>query len=127
MNKIVLDASAILALLNQETGYELVEKNLPHSIISTVNLSEVITVLNDIGIPQNESENAVAELIKEIVVFDQEQACIAASLRKHTKVHGLSLGDRACLALSQVENAPVLTADKAWKKLKHPTKILFIR
>jgi ribonuclease VapC len=127
MNKIVLDASAMLALLNQEAGWEIVEQHLPQSIMSTVNLSEVMTVLINIGAPLKEAEMAVTELVKEIIVFDQQQACIAANLRKSTKLYGLSLGDRVCLALAQVKNVSVLTADKSWGKLKHPVKICFIR
>ena len=118
MTKVVMDASAVLALLNQETGYKLVEQHLPESMISTVNLSEVVTILIDIGITRSDAETTVNELIKEIIVFDQQQAFIAAELRKSTKSYGLSLGDRACLALSQIKKLPALTADKAWSKLK---------
>lgn len=113
---IILDASAILALLNQEKGYELVEKHLLEALMSTVNISEVVAVLTEAGVPQREAEGLVSELIKEKVDFDEEQAYIAASFRKSTRAYGLSLGDRACLALGKVRNLPVLTADKSWQK-----------
>ncbi len=125
--KIVLDASAILALLNQEPGYKVVEQHLPDSMMSTVNLSEVVAVLISIGMPESEAEAIIATLVKDIVVFDQQHAYITANLRKTTKAYGLSLGDRACLALAQIENLPVLTADKIWCKFKHSVDIICIR
>ncbi len=121
---VILDASAVLALLNQEPGYLIVEKYLPEGLISTVNLSEVLTVLADTGLPQQEAENIVSALLKESIVFDEEQALIAAGLRKQTKAYGLSLGDRACLALGKIRKIPVLTADKSWKKLPDADVIL---
>lgn len=56
-------------------------------------------------------------MLQEVISFDQEQALLAANLRKHTKAHGLSLGDRACLALAKSLQATVLTADKVWSKI----------
>jgi PIN domain nuclease of toxin-antitoxin system len=131
LNKIVIDASAVIALLNQENGYEIVEKNLSNAIISSVNFSEVITVAS-----RNifEDETVLEEGIKllkntftHIVDFDEDQACIAAILDKSTKEYGLSLGDRACLALAKDKNLPVLTADKVWKKLKVGVEVQLIR
>ena len=116
-NKIVLDASALLALLNEEPGHKEVEKALPHAVISSVNLCEVVSVLTNMGISQNDAEHAALDLLYEVVPFDQAQALLAASLRKQTKSHGLSLGDRACLALTKTLHATVLTADKVWAKL----------
>jgi len=119
MNKsTVLDASALLALLNEEPGYMAVEAVLPGAIMSTVNISEVIAVLMHIGIASEEAEQIVMEMLEHIVPFDIEQACVAASLRKHTKSLGLSLGDRACLSLAKIKRLPVLTADKIWHKLQ---------
>lgn len=127
MTKIVFDASAVLALLNKETGEEIVEQHLPNSILSTVNLAEAVAALIDIGISREEAESTITELVTEIISFDQQQACIAADLRKITKSYGLSLGDRACLALAQMKNIPVLTADKIWKNINHSTEIICIR
>ena len=106
MTKIVLDASAVLAMLNQEPGHEVVEKYLPQGIISTVNLSEVVAVLTEIGMSMDEAENITRELIKEIIDFDHPQALTAASLKKTTRSKGLSLGDRACLALGESHQSP---------------------
>jgi ribonuclease VapC len=115
---IVLDASALLALLNEENGYHAVEKVLPLAMMSAVNVSEVIAVLANIGIAQDEAERITLEMVERIIPFDVEQACIAASLRKQTKSQGLSLGDRACLGLAKLHKLPVITADKVWAKVR---------
>jgi ribonuclease VapC len=127
MASVVLDASAVLALLNQEPGADVVEKYLAESILSTVNLAEILTVLDDIGVPVTEAKITVLSLVKEIIAFDEEQAAVAAALRKQTKSSGLSLGDRACLALAQTQDLCVLTADKAWKKVSKQVEVLLIR
>lgn len=116
--KVILDASALLALLQKEKGYEQVEKNLPHAMMSSVNISEVIAVLIHVGISEEEAHNLTTDIISEIIPFDREQAYLAACLRKITKQHGLSFGDRACISLSQREKVSVLTADKIWSKLQ---------
>jgi len=127
MSKIVFDSSALLALLHQEPGCEIVEKHLPEGIMSTVNLAEVIAILEEVGVSHQIAEKMVTELMKEIIAFDHPQALLTAQLRKITKSHGLSLGDRACLALAKLQNLPVLTADKAWAKADHSVKVLLVR
>lgn len=127
MNKVVMDASAVLALLNEEPGCEVVEKYLPDAVLSAVNLSEVLAMLSKIDLAAKEAEEMLTRLIKEIVPFDQKQAAIAASMKKNTKAQGLSLGDRACLALAKLENLPALTADRAWIKAEHQIKIILVR
>ena len=127
MSKIIFDASAILAILHNERGADIAEKYLPHAVLSTVNLSEVVSVLVDIGMPISDAENLIRSLIKEIIPFDEQQAFKTGSLRKNTKKHGLSLGDRACLSLAKLKNLPVLTADKAWSKLNQDFEVILIR
>lgn len=129
MNSVVLDASALLALLNQEVGHLLVQERLDFSraIMSAVNVAEVITVLIDSGVPQVDAEAITAELLTEIVPFDYQQAGISASLQGVTKSYGLSLGDRACLALAQIKKLPVLTADKNWQQVKAMVHVELIR
>lgn len=127
MSNVVLDASALLAVLNREDGFEQVEKYLPHAVMSAVNVSEVITVLIRVGVPAEEGKKLVYDLLENIFVFDQEQAFAAALLQKDTSSYGLSFGDRACFALAKKNNLPVFTADKIWSKVKIGIPIHIIR
>ena len=114
MSEVVVDASAILALLNQETGSEEVSRFIGKAAISTVNLSEVIAKLADAGIPQEDIRQIISNLNLEVIDFNEEQALKAGMLRPITKSIGLSFGDRACLALGIILNQPVLTTDRLW-------------
>ena len=105
-------ASALLALLYQEPGSEAVRDHLPGSSLSAVNLSEVVTKSVDMGMTLEEANLALSGFPYEVVAFDTEYASVAASLRAATRVFGLSLGDRACLALGLTSGLPVLTADR---------------
>lgn len=128
MSSVVLDASALLALLNQEAG---AEKLTPHllgmAVSSTVNLAEVHGKLIERGLSSTQAWEATLSPIREAVPFTPEHAKLAGSLIVHTRQLGLSLGDRACLALGIAVNAPVYTADKLWKNLKLGVKIHVIR
>ena len=124
---VVFDASALLVLLNKEPGHELVERYLPQAMMSAVNFAEVITVLVNVGVPLSEATTLTSELITIIEPFNADQAVATAELRKTTKTLGLSLGDRACLALAQKKQLPVITADKIWKEIKLPIEIKLAR
>ena len=128
MNRSVLDSSAILAILNREPGAEkLTVDLLSRSSSSTVNLAEVQTKLVNMGgVPDEAWEDALST-INEAVPFTEDQARIAGALVTQTRAMGLSLGDRACLALGIVLNAPVYTTDRAWKKLKLGIPIHLLR
>jgi len=127
MIKNVLDASAILAVLNGEPGEKKVIPILAESAISSVNLSEVAAKLLETGMDEASALLAVSVLgIGEIVDFTEALAWEAARLRPLTKQYGLSLGDRACLALSIKLNVSAVTADKEWAKLKL-CKVVVIR
>jgi ribonuclease VapC len=128
VNKIVLDASAMLAALNGEPGSEkLTPEMLSNSAGSTVNLAEVHTKLVSRGADSDEAWEDALSAIQESVPFTEEQARIAGGLVAQTRALGLSLGDRACLALGLVLNAPVYTTDKSWKTLKLGVRIHVIR
>lgn len=118
MYKAVIDASALLAFLKDESVplYDL-ESLLPKSLISSVNACEVATVMLRLGIPSETIEGLIDETVGQIIPFNKEHYLLAANLYKTTKQHGLSLGDRACLALARQTNLPVYTADKIWSKL----------
>ncbi len=128
MNWIVLDASAILTVINDEPGAEkLTPDLLARAVGSTVNLAEVQTKLVSRGwTPEQAREDAISPL-REAVSFDEEQARIAGDLVIQTRHLGLSLRDRACLALGIALKVPVYTAEKVWKKLKVGVRIHVIR
>ena len=127
MSSIVLDASALLAFLNQEPGTEQWTSAVGESMISAVNLSEVVAKLADAGMPEAEIREALEPLGLEVASFDAELAYQAGLLRPQTKQFGLSLGDRACLALARSGTLPVLTADRAWEALRVGVEIRIIR
>lgn len=127
MAESVIDASALLALLNAEQGADIVAEALPQGAISAVNLSEVVAKLCEAGMPEKAIRRALFPLGLEIVPFDAEQAYLAGLLRLTTRSAGLSLGDRACLSLSQKLGVPALTADRTWAALSLGTTIKVIR
>lgn len=123
----VLDASAVLALINLEPGAELVAAALADGIIGAVNLAEVIAKLIDIGMAEEEAWAEVADLVPTVVDFGPGLARRSAHLRSSTRGRGLSLGDRACLALAEQLGEPALTADRAWRDLPIPVEVRMIR
>ena len=128
MNRIVLDASAILAVINGEPGHEkLTPELLASAVGSTVNLAEVQAKLVSRGWASDEAWEDTTSPIRETVPFNEEHAKIAGSLVALTRHLGLSLGDCACLALGIALKAPVYTADKTWKGLKLNVRIHVIR
>jgi ribonuclease VapC len=112
----VLDASALLVLLKAEAGGDKVIAALTEgAAISAINFSEVIAKLNESGMPEEAIHEALDSLELDIVGFDTQNAYGAGLLRSATKRLGLSLGDRACLALAQQLNLPAITADRVWE------------
>ena len=127
MSRVVLDASAVLAILGGEPGADQVIPFLAKSAISTVNLAEVHGKLVSRGVPRNEAWKAVLSLVRDVIDFDLQQSKLAGELLAETHSLGLSLGDRACLALGAVLKAPVYTTDRAWKPLKVGVEIRVLR
>ena len=128
MSRVVLDASAVLALLNNEPGADkLTLELLSNATSSTVNLAEVQTKLVSEGGHPDEAWEDTLSSIREAAPFTDEHARLAGSLVAQTRALGLSLGDRACLALGLALKAPVYTADKSWKNLKLGLRIHVIR
>jgi len=117
---VVLDASAVLALLYREPGSEVVGPLLDGAVISAVNWSEVLTKLTQRGVDLALAE-AVYTLGVDIVPFNRADAERAAALWPAGRARGLSLGNRACLAVAQAElGGTAVTADKVWTKLDIP-------
>ena len=127
MSDVVIDSSAVLALLNQENGSEEVSQFIGNAAISTVNLSEVVAKLAEAGIPEEDISQILSSLSLEVVLFSEEQALKAGMLRPSTKSKGLSLGDRACLALGISLNLPILTTDRLWSSLSLEVEVRVLR
>lgn len=126
---VVLDASALLALLNKEPGSDRVESYVLQggAAMSAVNLSEVIAKHAERGVSSDRTASLFHLLGIELYTFDAEDAELAGSLRTQTKTCGLSLGDRACLALAIKLKRPVVTADQVWNELGLPVDVIQIR
>jgi PIN domain nuclease of toxin-antitoxin system len=128
MNEVVFDASAVLALLQQEPGAEkLTEEIRINAVASTVNLAEVQSKLVKKGVPPERAWANTLSAIAKAEPFTSRQANIAGSLIAKTEKLGLSLGDRACLALAIALKAEVYTTEQIWKGLKVGVPIHVIR
>ena len=127
MSKVVLDASAVLAVLRQEPGADRVMTRISGAIISAVNYAEVVTRLASKGSDLAQVLIDLDNLLRDVRAFDQEQAQAAGMLEASTRLFGLSLGDRACLVLANRLGLPVLTADQVWAKLDIGVSIELIR
>ena len=117
VNSCILDSSAVLALMNGEAGADAVMAALPGACLSSVNFAEVVSRLCERGMPAAEARLSIEALELEIIPFEVDQATRAGGLRTETRALGLSLGDRACLAVARGLDLPVLTADRAWGQL----------
>lgn len=128
MGTTVLDASALLAFLNNEVGSEQVARAIiAGTIMSTVNVSEVIAKLGEANMPEDMVHETLDLLGIETIDFDMTCAYKAGLLRSMTKALGLSFGDRACLALAQYHRLPAVTADRTWQKLVLDITVQVIR
>jgi len=127
---VVLDASAVLALLNGEPGSDAVEQALSGgATISAVNLSEVVGKLADVGLGASEVREVISCLALDVRDFDSSQGYAAGLMRGQARLKQLrlSLGDRACMALAAHLKLPVLTADRAWLEMGLPVEVRVIR
>ncbi len=126
MTEFVLDASAVIAFLQGEPGAQQVEGALFEAVLSAVNLVEVAQWVMEVR-GEAAARLELQGLPCQVVDFDETQALEAAALRRTTRVRGLSLGDRACLALAKLRGLPVLTADRAWTQVDAGVEIVLIR
>jgi PIN domain nuclease of toxin-antitoxin system len=124
----VLDASALLALLNSELGSEIAAEALAGgAAMSAVNLSEVVAKLAEAGMASQVIHAALDPLGIDVRPFDAELAYLAGMLRPLTRTAGLSLGDRVCVALAQSLQLPVVTADRQWDSLDLGVVVRLVR
>jgi ribonuclease VapC len=124
----LLDASAILALLQEEAGANTVAQAMRSgAAVVSVNLSEVVAKLCDGGLSDDEIGQVLDELKLDVLGFDREDARMAGLIRRVTRARGLSLGDRACLAAAVRRGLTVLTADAAWAGVVPGADVVVIR
>jgi ribonuclease VapC len=130
VNKFVLDSSALIVLINRETGWE----NLPppeswpsNALINAVNAAEVQAKLVSRGVPKDAAWKAIVASVSTVLPFASEEARLCGDLISSTQKLGLSLGDRACLATGFALNLPIYTADRPWSKLELALEIRCIR
>ncbi len=122
-----MDSSAALAILLDEKGADTALGFLPDAQCCSVNAVEIISRLIDKGRSAEQAAEDFAGLGMPVAVFDEALGISAGQLRAATKHLGLSLGDRACLALAIQEDATALTADRSWADLDIGCRIELIR
>ena len=127
MADVLLDASALLAVINGEPGAEVVLPYLGAAAISAVNHAEVISKMVEDGVPIENVRDTMLDFSVPVIAFDGALADRTGSLRGETIRQGLSLADRACLALAEREGLPVLTADRRWAELDLGIDIRLVR
>ena len=123
----VLDASAVLALLQEEPGADEVESILDGSVLSSVNLAEVLQKSTQHGIDTEGLEYDLEALGVEIRAFDVVQARATAAVWKAAPRAALSLGDQACLALASGLDGVAVTADRRWASLRLGVDVRVVR
>lgn len=129
----VLDTSALIAFVQEEDGFRRVRRAVERgALIGAVNWAETLSDLAERGEPIEAAERRVRTVVAKagslgVVPFDEAQAIETARLRVRTRSLGLSLADRACLALGRLRRLPVLTSDRAWRSLHVSVKIEIIR
>jgi ribonuclease VapC len=127
VNSAVLDASAILAVLHMERGHDEVMPFLRGGLVSAVNYSEVLKKVIERGGALPRARAILASFALVIVPFDERLAARTAELWPAGKPLGLSLADRACLALGMERGLAVLTAESKWAKADLPVVVKLIR
>lgn len=127
MTEIVVDSSVVLAWIKGERGGEQVSEMLERGVISSVTVTEVVSSLIDAGYSLESARLAGEQLPFRLSSHHQALALRAGMLRAETRHLGLSLGDRACLALAKWEKLPVLTADRIWADLDIGIEVRLIR
>ncbi len=128
MSASVLDASALIALLQQEPGAGRVADAMTGGFaISAANFAEVVTKLAERGLPEDAIREFLQEFEASVVDLDTGLAYSIGLLRPHTRQQGLSLGDRACLALARRLGLPAVTTDRTWRNLDIGVQVVTIR
>jgi ribonuclease VapC len=126
---IVLDASALIAMLKGERGASKVAAAIATARMSAINYAEVVSHFIHSGMPKDDVDMMLDPLPIEIVAADRRHGQLAGRLRAPTSSAGLSLGDRFCLALARCDSLPAWTADRSWSDVADAcaVKVVVIR
>lgn len=124
---VVLDSSAVLALMLKERGSESVNGRLWGSLLCAVNLGEILAKLLDRAYDERVARVALDGLGFRVVPFDEDRALAAGVLRARFRRSGLSFADCACLALAAEAGLPALTGDRLWAELDHGIAVELFR
>jgi ribonuclease VapC len=127
LTEYVLDASALLALINGEAGADKVWPLMTRSMMSAVNYCETVHKLRRRGLPVETVKATLTPLVPSPVPFDEPMAYVAASIHERTRGQGISLADCACLALALSRNVPAVTTERSWEACDVGVKIIRIR
>lgn len=127
MNDVVLDSSAVLAVIHGERGAEVVAPLLDGAMLSAVNYAEVVSKLVERGAGWEFASSNILKIGIVVVEFGFDLANRAGEFRRQTRHLGLSLADRACLALAEREGLPALTADRSWSSVDVGVEVRLIR
>jgi PIN domain nuclease of toxin-antitoxin system len=126
---VILDASALLAVVLKEKGADIVVKALEegNTCMTTVNLAEVMVKMYEHTFSKEDINAFMDGLSIHVIDVDMELAHIAASYYPKTKSLGLSLADKICFAAAALGNYKALTTDRAWAKANVGVKVQVIR
>jgi PIN domain nuclease of toxin-antitoxin system len=127
MTPLILDSSAIMAIVLDERGSDVAAGLAPGARLSSVNLAEIITKCIEKAVPPEIATTYIRQGHIEIVDFDADLAILSGNLFKQAKKGVLSLGDRACLATAIRLKGTAVTADRIWAELDLPCRVELIR
>jgi PIN domain nuclease of toxin-antitoxin system len=125
--RLLLDTSALLALVFREPGFEVVVGALDGAAFGAINQAELVEIAMRRGIDPAHAASWADDLSIPILAFTAPMAARAGALLAQHRRQGLSLGDAACLGCAVVLGVPVLTADRAWAALDLPVEVRLIR
>lgn len=117
---VVVDSSAVLAILNSEPGADFIANHISDAVMSAVNLQEVAKKMLEAGADEDAVRRSVDRLGIDVLPHDREDALLAASLAPLTKKFGSGIGDRSCMALAIRLGVPAITTDRNWTRLEIP-------
>lgn len=127
MNGVVLDSSAVIALLLNEPGAEKVSCYEGHTAMSAINLAEVCIRMVEIGVAEDKIRQFLSAIRVQVYPFDVEQAYAVSKFRNLARKYGMSLADCACIQLGKQLNLPVVTGDRAWTRVDLGVEVDLIR